>query len=327
MMNYRHLLAACSLALGAVLPGWAQAQDDYPSRPVTIIVPFPVGGTSDMMGRMMADQLGKQLHQSFVVENKGGAGGIIGTGIAARAKPDGYTLLLSGIGSNAIVHGLEPKPAYDSMRDFVHISQLESGPNVLVVNPKFPAKTFKEFVTYVKAHPGEVNYASTYAASGQLAMEYLKQAAGLDIVGIPYRGGGPGLTDVMANRVQTMFVNQDAVLGQVRAGTLRALAVTSAERNPKFPDVPTVAESGYPGFTAVSWVGLSAPAGTPKAIVDKLQQALAKGFGLGASARTKLEASGFVVVVSKPEQYSAFVKSEIDRWGKVIKEAGIKPQH
>ncbi|OWT66179.1 Bug family tripartite tricarboxylate transporter substrate binding protein [Candidimonas nitroreducens] len=327
MKNYRHLLAAWSLALGAALPGLAQAQDNYPSRPVTVIVPFPVGGTSDMMGRMMADQLGKQLHQSFVVENKGGAGGMIGTGVAARAKPDGYTLLLSGIGSNAIAHGLEPKPAYDSMKDFVHISQLESGPNVLVVNPKFPAKTFKEFVAYVKAHPGQVNYAATYASSGQLSMEYLKQVAGLNIVGIPYRGGNPGLTDVMANRVQTMFVNQDAVLGQVRAGTLRALAVTSARRNPQFPDVPTVAESGYPGFTAVSWVGLSAPAGTPKAIVDKLQQALAQGFGPSSPARAKLEASGFVVVVSKPEQYTAFLKSEIERWGKVIKEAGIKPQH
>ncbi len=288
-------------------------------------MPFPAGGTSDIMGRLIAEQLGKALKQPFIVENKGGAGGTIGSEQAAKAPADGYTLLLSGIGSNAIAHGMTPKPNYDSSRDFIQISQLIAGPNVLVVNPAFPAKTFKEFVDYVKANPGKVNYGVTNASSGHLAMELLKQTAGLNMVGIPYRGGGPALTDVLANQIPTMFVNQDAVLPYVKAGKLRALAVTSAQRNALFPDVPTVAESGYPGFSAVSWVGLSAPKGTPKPIVDKLEAEMMKAFRQ-PDVRTKLEASGFVVVASSSQDYARFVQSETERWGKVIKEAGIKPE-
>lgn len=325
MITKRTFLAACVLAAtSATLPvaGFAQA-DNYPERPVTILVPFPAGGTSDLMARLMADELGKELGQSFVVENKGGAGGVIGTAVAARAKPDGYTLLLSGIGSNAIVHGLEPKPNYDSLKDFVHISQLQAGPNVIVVNPQFPAKTLQEFVDYAKAHPGEVNYAVTFGASGHMSMELLKHKANINMTGVPYRGGAPGLTAVLANEVHTMFVNQDAVLPHVQAGKLRALAVASAERNPKFPDVPTVAESGYPGFLAVSWAGLSAPAGTPMPIVKKLEQALIKAFKK-PETRAKLESTGFVVVTSTSEEYTKFVDQEIQQWGNLIKDANIK---
>lgn len=329
MLHRRGFLAACTAtavatlcASGAVL---AQGSDNWPSRPVRIIVPFPAGGTSDIMGRMIADQLGKALKQPFIVENKGGAGGVIGSEQAAKAPADGYTLLLSGIGSNAIAHGMSPKPNYDSSKDFVHISQLESGPNVLVVNPSFPAKTFKEFVAYVTANPGKVNYGVTNASSGHLAMELLRQTAKLDMVGVPYRGGGPALTDVLAGQIPTMFVNQDAVLPYVKAGKLRALAVTSEQRNPLFPDVPTIAESGFPGFTAVSWVGLSAPKGTPKPIVDKLEAVMTTAFKQPA-VREKLEASGFVVVASNSHDYTAFVKTETARWAKVIQNAGIKPE-
>ena len=327
MKQRRTFLAACALALGTLtMTSIALAQDNaWPSRPVKIIVPFPAGGTSDLMGRLIADQLSKALKQPFIVDNKGGAGGTIGSEQVAKAPADGYTLLLSGIGSNAIAHGMTPKPNYDSARDFIHISQLESGPNVLVVNPAFPAKTFKEFVTYVKANPGKVNYGVTNASSGHLAMELLKQTAKLDMVGIPYRGGGPALTDVLAGQIPTMFVNQDAVLPYVKAGKLRALAVTSEQRNVLFPDVPTVAESGFPGFNAVSWVGLSAPKGTPKPIVDKLEAAMIAAFRQPA-VKEKLESSGFVVVASNSQDYTKFVQSETARWAKVIKEAGIRPE-
>lgn len=321
-MHKRHLLLA-ALACAA-LPLAAQAQADYPNKPVKIIVPFPAGGTSDLMGRIIAEEVGKQLKQPFIVDNKGGAGGAIGTDQAAKATPDGYTLLLSGIGSNAVIHGFQsPKPGYKES-DFVHISQLASGPNVLVVNPNFPAKTFKEFIAYAKANPGKLNYGQVPASSGHLTSEYLKQVAGIDMLGIAYRGGGPALTDVLANQIPLMITNQDAALPHVKAGKLRALAVTSAERNPLYPDVPTVAESGFPGFTAVSWTGLSAPKGTPKAIVDKLEAAMGAAFREPA-ARAKLEATGFVVVGSKSADYTKFVNDEGARWAEVIQKGGLKP--
>jgi tripartite-type tricarboxylate transporter receptor subunit TctC len=325
-LRLSHLLASLAALAGltaTALPLAAHAQADYPSRPVKIVVPFPAGGTSDIMGRLIAESLGKQLKQPFVVDNKGGAGGAIGTDQVAKAPADGYTLLLSGIGSNAIIHGFTPKPAYDSTRDFIHVSQLAAGPNVLVVNPEFPAKTFKEFIAWVKANPGKFSYGQVNASSGHLTTEYLKQVAGLDMVGIPYKGGAPALNDVLANQIPGMFTNQDAVLPFVTSGKVRALVVTSAERNPLYPDVPTVAESGYPGFTAVSWTGLSAPKGTPKPIVDKLEAAMSAAFA-DPAVRAKLQANGFVVVVSKSADYTKFVQDEVARWSKVVQSAGIK---
>ena len=325
-MHKRKFLAAAALALAGSPFTAAFAQADYPNRPVKIVVPFPPGGTSDLMGRLIAEELTRQLKQPFVVDNKAGAGGAIGADQVAKAAPDGYTLLLSGIGSNALIHGFAaPKPGYDSMRDFVHISQLAAGPNVLVVNPSFPAKTFKEFVAYAKANPGKVDYGQVTASSGHLTTEYLKQVAGLQMVGIAYKGGAPAVTDILAGQIPLMFTNQDAVLPHVKAGKLRALAVTSPQRNPLYPDVPTVAESGYPGFAAVSWTGLSAPKGTPKEIVDKLEAAMVKGFN-EAAARQKLESTGFVVVASRSADYTKFVQEEINRWTKVIQTAGIKPE-
>jgi len=322
-MHKRHFLLA-ALACAA-LPVAVQAQADYPNKPVKIIVPFPVGGTSDFMGRVIAEELGKQLKQTFIVDNKSGAGGAIGTDQAAKSAPDGYTLLLSGIGSNAVIHSFQqPKPGYKES-DFIHISQLASGPNVLVVNPSFPAKTLQEFIAYAKANPGKINYGQVPASSGHLTSEYLKQVANIDIMGIPYRDSGPALIDVLANQIPLMFTNQDAALPHVKAGKLRALAVTSAERNPLYPDVPTVAESGFPGFTAVSWTGLSAPKGTPKAIVDKLEAAMIAAFR-DVAARAKLEATGFIVVASSSTDYTKFVNDEGARWAEVIRKGGLKPE-
>ena len=321
----RRLLTAIALTTLATAGGVAVASPDYPQRPVTVIVPFPAGGTSDVMGRLIADALARELGQPFVVENRGGAGGAVGTQVAARAKADGYTLLLSGIGSNAIIHGFTPKPPYDSMEDFVHVSQLAAGPNVLVVHPSFPANTFAEFVDWVKANPGKFSYGQVNAASGHVTTEYLKQRANLDMVGVAYRGGGPALADVLANQIPGMFTNQDAVLPHVKAGKLRALAVTSVERNSLYPDVPTIAESGYPGFTAVSWTGLSAPKGTPPSIVARLESAMRKAFGEPA-ARSRLESQGFVVVASSSAEFTRFVRSEIGRWSDVVQKAGIKAE-
>jgi tripartite-type tricarboxylate transporter receptor subunit TctC len=314
--------------LGAVLstaPTASFAQDDYPSKPVRVIVPFPAGGTSDVMGRLIASTLSKTFNKPFVVENKAGAGGVIGSTEVARATPDGYTLLLSGIGSNAIVHGMTPKPPYDSSRDFIQVSQLAAGPNVLVVNPEFPARTFAEFIAYVKANPGKVSYGVVNAASGHLTSEYLKQIAGLDMVGVPYRGGAPAMMDVIANQIPMMFTNLDGALPHMNAGKLRALAITSAQRSPIVPDVPTIAESGYPGFTAVSWTGLSAPKGTPKPIVDKLEAAMRTSFS-DPEVRARLQAQGLELIAGSSEDYSRFMQGEIDRWTEVIQRAGIKPE-
>jgi len=322
----RRFLAGAALAALTIPFTVAFGQSDYPSRPVKVIVPFPPGGTSDIMGRAIAEELTKQLKQPFVVENKAGAGGAIGTDQVAKATPDGYTLLLSGIGSNAVIHGFAaPKPGYDSLRDFVHISQLAASPNVLVVNPSFPARSFKEFIAYAKANPGKVDYGQVTASSGHLTTEYLKQVAGVNMVGIAYKGGAPALTDILAGQIPLMFTNQDAVLPHVKAGKLRALAVTSPQRNPLYPDVPTIAESGYAGFSAVSWTGLSAPRGTPKDVVDKLEAAMVKAFNEPA-ARQKLESNGFVVVASRSADYTKFVQEEINRWTRVIQTAGIKPE-
>ncbi|WP_077003092.1 tripartite tricarboxylate transporter substrate binding protein [Variovorax sp. KK3] len=323
----RRSVVALGLLAGsfALTAAHAQPAADYPNRPVKIIVPFPAGGTSDIMGRLIAEELGKQLKQPFVVDNKGGAGGAIGTDQAAKAPADGYTLLLSGIGSNAVIHGFaSPKPGYVEA-DFIHISQLAAGPNVLVVNPSFPAKNFKEFIAWVKANPGKFSFGQVTSSSGHLTTEYLKQTAGLDMVGIPYKGGAPALNDVLANQIPGMFTNQDAVLPHVKAGKLRALVVTSAQRNPLYPDIPTVAESGYPGFSAVSWTGLSAPKGAPQAIVDKLQAAMVKAFSDPAT-RARLESNGFVVAASNSADYTRFVQSEVERWGQVIRAGGLKSE-
>jgi tripartite-type tricarboxylate transporter receptor subunit TctC len=295
-------------ALGAALP--AQAQDAWPSKPIRLISPFPAGGTSDVMARLVADALSKELGQQVVVDNVGGAGGTIGTLRGAKATPDGYTLMQTGVGQNAVAHGLDPKLGYDSMKDFVHAVAGAPGPNVLVVHPSMPFKTFGELVTYVRQNPGKLNYGYTHAASGHMAMELLKQRAsecpkgqkdcnGFFMVGIPYRGGGPMMQDLLGGQIPLMFINQDVALQHVKAGKLRALAVTSLQRNPLYPDVPTIAESGFPGFQALSWSGLSAMKGTPQPIVDKLEASMKK-IMTSPEVRQRLESVGFVVPTPVP---------------------------
>ncbi len=319
------LLMTAALVAGAIIPMTAQSQTDYPNKPVKIIVAFPAGGTSDVMGRMIAEELSKILKQPFIVENIGGVGGVIGTERAAKATPDGYTLIQTGVGQNAVAHGLDPHLKYNSNTDFVHLSQVHSGPNVLVVHPGTPFKTVKELVDYARANPGKIDYGFTHASSGHMAMELFKQTSGTFMTGIPYRGGGPMMTDMLGGTIKLMFINQDAALPYIKSGKLRALAVSSAQRNSLYPDVPTILESGYKGFEALSWSGISAPKGLPQPIAEKLEVAITQAMQSPA-IKQRMESQGFVVPTQGSKPYAAFIKSEAERWTKVIKIAGIKPQ-
>ena len=326
MINKRHVLMA-ALVAGASWLGAssASAQSDYPSRPIKLVVPFPAGGTSDVLGRLMAEEMGKVLKQPIIVENIGGAGGIVGTERALKMPADGYTLIQTGVGQSAVAHGLDPKLKYNSLTDFVHLTQVNSGPNLLVVHPSTPFKTVKDIVDYAKKNPGKLDYGFTHAASGHMAMELFKQTTGIFLTGIPYRGGGPLLNDLLAGTVPMIFINQDAALPHIKAGKIRAIAISSLQRNPLYPDVPTVAEAGYPGFQSLSWSGISVAKGTPQPIVDKLEAAAVQALQ-SESLRNRLTSVGFVVPTAGGKAYTAFIKSEIDTWTRVIKTAGIKPE-
>jgi tripartite-type tricarboxylate transporter receptor subunit TctC len=314
-------LLAATLLAASVYPVMAQA--DFPNKPVKILVPFPPGGTSDVMGRLMSEELGKIWKQAVIVENVGGAGGVIGTEKGAKAAPDGYTIVQTGVGQNAVAHGLDPNVKYNSNTDFIHIAHVHTGPNVLLVHPSLPFKTLKELVDFAKKNPGKLDYGYTPASSGHMAMELFKQTAGVFLTGIPYRGGGPMMTDALGGTIKIMFINQDVALQHVKTGKLRPLAVTTVQRNPLYPDVPTIAESGYKGFESVSWSGLSLPKGTPPAIVEKVDAAIQQAMK-SATFRQRLESQGFVVPPLGQKHYTEFVASELTRWTKVIKTAGIK---
>mgnify|MGYP000001601932 CR=1 FL=1 len=316
-------LAIAALGICGVSSAFAQA--DYPNKPIKLIVAFPPGGTSDVMGRLVADELSKVLKQPIVVENIAGAGGIVGMDRALKLPADGYTLIQTGVGQSAVAHGLDPNLKYNSLTDFIHLTQVNSGPNVLLVHPSQPFKTVKDIVDYAKKNPGKLDYGFTHAASGHMAMELFKQTAGIFMTGIPYKGGGPMMNDLLAGTVPMVFLNQDVALPHVKAGKLRAIAVSSKERNPLYPDTPTVAESGYKGFEATSWSGVSVAKGTPPAIVDKLEAGLAQAMK-SESFKQRLTSVGFVVPPSGSKHYTAFLKSELDQWTRVIKTAGIKPE-
>lgn len=312
-------------ALGLGTASSALAQADYPNKPLKLIVAFPPGGTSDVLARLLAEELAKGLKQAVVVENIPGAGGIVGMDRALRLPADGYTLIQTGVGQNAVAHGLDPNLKYNSLTDFIHLSQMNAGPNVLVVHPSRPFHNVKDIVDFAKKNPGKLDYGFTHAASGHMAMELFKQTTGIVITGIPYKGGNPMLNDLLAGTIPMTFLNQDAVLPHVKAGKLRAIAVSSKERNPLYPDVPTVAEAGYKGFEATSWSGLSVAKGTPQPIVDKLDAALAQALKSDA-IKQRLGSVGFVIPPYGSKHYTAFVASEIDQWTRVIRTAGIKPE-
>ena len=312
------LLAMGSLAT-AIRPTHAAS---WPERPVTIIVPFPPGGSNDVIARLFAEHFAHVFGKPFVVENKPGANGNIGASSVARAAPDGYTLLLSGNGQNAMNHGLYAQMPYDSRKDFVHIAQMAAIANALFVSPGFAAQTFLAFIDLAKAKPDSVLCASPGSgSSGHMAMAILQHTASIKLKHVPYKGAAPAITDVLGGHVNAVMINVDIALPHVRAGKLKALAVTSETRNPLYPDTPSIAESGFPGFSASGWMGLSAPAGTPNDIVAELNKAINEAFE-SSQIKERYAALGYVPGGGSAEKYAAFISSEIDKWSKVAKETG-----
>jgi tripartite-type tricarboxylate transporter receptor subunit TctC len=318
----RHALACAGFALAALLAGTLHAQD-YPSRPVKVIVPFSPGGAVDGPMRVIAQELSKRMGQQVIVENKPGAGATIGTELVARAAPDGYTLLLASQ-TNAISATLYTKLAYDPIEDFAPISLLGREPGVLVVNPALPVKTFQEFIAYVKERPGQVDYASSGNGSGQhLFVALLASTTGLKMNHIPYKGSGQATTDLLGGQVMVSIPGTAGMVGHIKAGKLRALAVTGARRAPQLPDVPTVMESGVPGYEAYVWMGLLAPKGTPPAIIDRLHRELIQVLAT-TEVKNYMATAGIEIVGSTPAEFGRFFRSEKDLWAKVVRETGAK---
>jgi tripartite-type tricarboxylate transporter receptor subunit TctC len=309
----------------AFLPSLAFAQ--YPNKPIKLVVPYSPGGATDVIGRVLAQALSTQLGQQVVVENRAGAGGNLGAESVAKAAPDGYTLLMGAMTSHSIMATLEKGSIrYDLQKDLVPVSMAGSVPLVWVVNPTLPVKNMKELVAYAKANPGKLTYASSGAGAPQrMCAELLRKMGGsqLDMVHVPYKGSGPAMTDLVSGQVNTMCETVPASIGFIKAGRLRALAVTTPQRISMLPDVPTTAEEGMAGYEVASNFGVAAPAGTPKAIIDKLnaeiQKALAK-----PEVQQQLLDQGAYATPTTPEQAQARIKAEIDKWAKVIKDADIK---
>jgi tripartite-type tricarboxylate transporter receptor subunit TctC len=302
------------------------AQENYPNKPVRIIVPYAAGGVADLLPRIVGEKLTQKWGQPVIVENKVGASGNIGMAEGARAAPDGYTLVLAPAGNLTVNPTLFPKLPFDTARDFTPVTLLAQSPNVLVVHPSVPAKTFSELVAYAKANPGKLNYASPGEGSGaHLAGELLNLEAGIKAVHVPYKGIAPAVNDLLGGNVQMMFAGISTVLQHVKGGKLVALAIASPKRNPQLPEVPTVAESGLPGFDVTSWYGIVARAGTPDAIVQKVQRDMAEALQ-GDDVRAKLAALGLEPVGDTPQQFDALIKAESRKWGDIVHKANIKPQ-
>ena len=317
---------ALAAALCAVSSAAAIAQNNYPTKPVRLIVPFPPGGSTDIIARLVGQKLGERLGQEIVIDNRGGAGGTISTEIAVRANPDGYTLTMGTTGTHAIAAGLYSKLQYDPIDDFAPLTLVASTPYLLVVNPGVKANSLREFVALVKSQPGKLAFASAGTGNTtQLAMELLKLAAGIEIVHMPYNGGRAAITPTLAGQVQALFISVPEVLVHAKAGTLRPLAVSTAKRSPSLPDVPTVAESGYPGFEVSLWVGFFAPKGTPAPILNRLHGELVK-IAQSPEMKNQFEKNGAEAVTNSRGELTHLVRSDIDKYTKVIKAAGVQPQ-
>lgn len=318
--------AAFAALLCAASPGTVLAQDKYPNKPIRLIVAFPPAGSTDIIARLVGQKLGERLGQQVIIDNRGGAGGTIGTEIAAKANADGYTLTMGTTSTHVIAAAVYSKLKYDPLNDFVPLTLVASTPYLLVVHPGVKANSLKEFVALVKSQPGKMNYASAGTGSTtQLAMEMLKVAAGIDIVHVPYNGNGPAGTATLGGQVQALFGSMPAVLPHAQAGKLRPLAVGTAKRSPALPNVPTVAESGYPGFEVSLWLGFFAPKGTPSAITSRLQGELTK-IAQSPEMKEQFNRNGADPVTTTSAELSKLIKVEIDKYTKVIKAAGIQPQ-
>jgi tripartite-type tricarboxylate transporter receptor subunit TctC len=312
------------LLLAALVPALAAAQG-YPSKPLRFVVPFPPGGPLDIMGRGIAQKLQEGWGQPVVVENRPGAGGGIGAELVAKSPGDGYTLLMGAVSTHAINPVLYTKISYDPQKDFVPVALVAQVPNILVVHPSLPVQSVKELIAYAKGKPGALSFGSgSTGSTGHLAGELFKTMAGVDMVHIPYKGGAPAMQDLLAGQTQLMFDNLANALGQVKAGKLRALAVTTAKRAPAVPELPTIAESGLPGFDLTTWFGVFVPAGTPPEVVAQLNTEIVKALG-SKELSDRLAAMGTVPPENNtPERFAAFVRSEAAKYAQVVKASGAR---
>jgi tripartite-type tricarboxylate transporter receptor subunit TctC len=318
---------ACRLAAAIALAGSMPAVlgQAFPAKPVRVIVGFAPGGVVDTPARIVATKLGEVWASGVIVENRPGAGGSTAAGYAAKAPPDGYTLLICNTASHGVNPAIYKQLAYDPVKDYAAVSQIGFVPNMLVVHPSVEAKSMRELVAYAKSNPGKLSMASAGVGTSQhMSIELLKSMTGIDITHVPYKGGAPALSDLLGGQIPSLLTGMPAGLGAVRSGRVRALGVTSAKRSPHLPDVPAIAET-VPGYEVTSWVGVCAPSGVPKAIVAKLNSDIVKVLGL-PDTRQKLDEQGFEAAPNTPEQFTAFIAAEIVKWAGVVKAAGIQPE-
>jgi tripartite-type tricarboxylate transporter receptor subunit TctC len=319
-INRRQLLALSTTAI--VVPAFAQSK--FPSRPITILVPFAAGGTTDILGRLMARHLATRLGGTVIVDNKPGAGGSVGSSMVAKAAGDGHALLMGTIGTHAINQYLYKKLAYDPFKDFAPVSLVAMVPNVLVVHPSQPYRTVKEMIVYAKANPGKLNYASAgNGTSIHLSGAMFEQMAQVDMIHVPYKGSAPAVADLIAGQTSCMFDNLPSSMPHIKSGALRAIAVTSSKRFPALPNVPTIAESGLPGYDATSWFGLWAPSSTPSELVARLNAEINQILSLPDVKQVMLE-QGAEAAPDTPQQFASFIQSEAGKWSKVVKTANVQ---
>jgi tripartite-type tricarboxylate transporter receptor subunit TctC len=323
--RWHSVVAAALLCFAGAL---AQSHDavaqTYPSRAIRIVAPSTPGDAPDVIARLIAERLSAALGTQVFVENHPGAGGVVGSDIVAKAAPDGYTLIIGNAGSHGINAAVYSKLPYDIQRDFAPVSQIAIAPNIMVVNPDLPVTSVAQFIAYAKARPGALNYASGgNGSSAHMSMELFKSMAGVDLVHVPYKGSSPALTDVITGQVTAMIVNMPPAVPFVKAGKLRALAVTTRNRSPLLPDVPTVAESGLPGYETVAWFGILAPAATPREIVNRLSTEIS-AIARSPAMRERLTSLGAEAVGSTPEEFAAIIAKDIAKWTPLAKTVGIK---
>lgn len=325
MITRRCFNSAGLAVAGLTLAPSLHAQDAWPSRLIRLVVPFPPGGANDVIGRVMADKFAKALDTTVIVENKPGAGGTIGAASVAKAEPDGYTIMIGYIGNLGYAPSIYASLPYDPLASFTPISLIAKVPNILVVNPALPIRSVKELIEYARANPGKMNYSSGgNGTAAHIGMAYLCHAAGMQMAHVPYRGTAPSITDLISGQVQVTMTGWPGAGPFVKSGQLRAIGVSSSERVPYAPEIPTIAEAGVPGFEAVQWYGIVAPPGLPAAIATRFNTEIVAMLGSPDLAKY-LANEGALPMSSSPEQFRAFIASEIERWRKVIAAAGIKP--
>ncbi|MFT3721800.1 Bug family tripartite tricarboxylate transporter substrate binding protein [Pseudorhodoferax sp.] len=318
--------SALALLLAAGCAPAALAQAPYPGKPITVVVPFPPGGQTDVIGRLIGDQLARRLGQPVIVENRPGVNGSLGSEQVARAAADGYTLVVTGPGTHAINQLVNPNVKYDARKDFTHVAMITRAGNVLLASPAFKGASVADVVAMSKARPKSINFALTgIGSSGHMSMELLKQAAGIDFNAVPYKGDAPAITDLIGGQVDLLFVNATAAGAQVRGGKLRGLAVTSPERNDLLPELPTMAEAGQPGVVAQSWTGLAGPAGLPAAVAERLNREVQHILAL-PEVRERFAATGNTAVPGTPADAARFVADEVAKWSRVVQAGNIRAE-